>query len=181
MTNKLMMQEAIQESNETFFTPLGIEVVLLKDAQQHIPQLAQWIYDEWRFYDAALTKDRIVAGLTSRLRDNGLPFTLVAMKNEKPVAMISLKDKGEPEFSELSEGNPWVGSFYVVPEERNKGIGQELLDLVTTIGSGLGYKWVYVYTSNPEKVGWYLKNGAQQLETRPFRGHKITIMSLELY
>jgi N-acetylglutamate synthase-like GNAT family acetyltransferase len=180
MQNKLMIQEVLQDSNETFFSPLSMEVVLLKDIPELIPILAQWIYDEWRFYDASLTKDKVISGLKSRLKDNGIPFTLVALKNDIPIGMISLKDKGEPEFSELAENSPWLGTLHILDEERNKGIGQELLNIATTIASQLGHEKVFVYTSNAENIGWYLKNGAQIIETRPFRGHTITIMTIPL-
>lgn len=181
MKNKIMIEEVMQESNETFFSLLGMEVILMKDAQEHIPLLAQWIYDEFRGYDLTLTKEKMIDAFSNRLRDNGLPLTLVVIKESKPIAMISLKEKGEPEFSELAEGNPWIGSLFVVPEERNKGIGQELLNMVITIGDHMGYQRAFVYTSKPEKNSWYLKNGAQQIESRPFRGHKITIFSFPLY
>jgi hypothetical protein len=44
----------------------------------------------------------------------------------------------------------------------------------------LGYQKILFYTSNPQNVRWYTERGAQVIETRPYRGHVITIMQFPL-
>jgi N-acetylglutamate synthase-like GNAT family acetyltransferase len=94
--------------------------------------------------------------------------------------MISLKKETAPELADFPENSIWMGSLQVIPQERNQGIGQELLKFSQIIAKQFGYEKLYFYTSNPTNVKWYLKRGAQVIEERPFRHHKITIMEISL-
>lgn len=176
--SNMTLRKSLQDINKKKFIPRSVILELLKDCPQTIPVLAQWIYDEWHPYDATLTKEKLLHSLSKRLNDCEIPFTLVAIKNKVPIGMITLKDKGEPEFLEFGKGFPWLGSFHVAPEERNMGLGTDLLTAVKTIAENLGHKKIFLYTSNPLNVDWYLERGASLIETRPFRGHTITLMSI---
>lgn len=156
----------------------GIE--LLKNCSHTIPILAEWIYDEWRSYDSSLTKEKLINRFHKRLNEDKLPLTLVTLKNGIPVGTVSLKEEDEAEFKNLSDGEPWLGSLQVVLEERNRGLGHELLKAAQTFAIRFGYKNIFLYTSNPANLEWYYKRGARFIETRPFRNHTITIMQIPL-
>lgn len=174
-----IITQAIQESNQKFFSQKRIQVALLKKYPQVIPILVEWIYAEWRSYDPSLNKEKLFSSFNHRLNDDRLPFTVVAIQNGNPIGTVSLKAEEDPELTGLSDGNPWLGSLQVVKEEQHKGIGQELLKLVLNIASELGYHQLFLYTSNPENVGWYCKRGATLVEKRLFRDHMITVMQTD--
>lgn len=172
-----IIRDTLKEINEKVFFPQSIRLELLKEYPGTIPILAQWMYDEWHSYDATLTKERLVDSFKNRLNNNKMPFTLVALRNSEPIGIISLIEKGEPEFIEFINTSPWI-SLQVPSKERNKGLEQELLSAANTIAARLGYEKLFVYTSHPDKVEWFIKNGAQLIEQRPFRGHTITMMEI---
>lgn len=159
---------------------MDIQIEFLKNCSYTIPTLVEWVYDEWQAYDSSLTKEKLITGFHKRLNDDRIPFTLVALRKEIPLGTISLKEQDEPEFAAISQGNPWLGSFQVTQEERNKGLGQKLLQAAKTFAKDLGYKNIFLYTSNPANLDWYRRRGACFIETRPFRNHIITIMQITL-
>jgi hypothetical protein len=59
----------IRETLQTFFAP-GYRVEFLKNCEGVIPALAQWMFEEWRAYDASLTKERLITSFKNRLNDD---------------------------------------------------------------------------------------------------------------
>lgn len=175
-----MIQHILEQANQEFFFSHFLRLDLLKNCPQVIPTLAQWLYEKWHPYDISLTKEKLIYSFTTRLNDDRIPITFVALKNDKPVGVISLKKETAPEFSDFSKNLVWMGSLHVPPEERKQGLGQELLKCAATIAGSLGYEKLYFYTSNRTNVKWYLKRGAQVVEERPFRNHTVTIMYISL-
>lgn len=179
-TVSVIIREVIEEVNKNIFFPELIRFEVLNDNPSLIPLLAQWQYNDWHSYDVSLTLEKLINGFKNQSIENGPSFTIVALKEGKPIGSISLDQEGEVEFADLWGKGPWLGSFHVIPEERNKGLGQELGKIVLTIAMRLGYTQVNFFTSNFSNVDKYLKKGAQIVETRPFRGHIITIMKITL-
>ncbi len=175
-----MIQQVLQEENKTFFFPRAMRLDLLKNCLQAIPTLAQWIYDEWHHYDASLTKERLLHSFATRLNSDEIPITFIVLKKDMPIGVISIKKETAPEFSDFPENSIWMGTLYVIPEERNQGVDQELLKVSQIVASQLGYEKLHLYISNPTYLNWYLQRGAQVIEERPFRNHTITIMEFPL-
>jgi GNAT superfamily N-acetyltransferase len=175
-----MIQESLQEENKDFFFPRCMQLSLLKNCPHVIPTLAQWLYEEWYPYDNSLTKEELIHSFTTRLNNDNIPITFVALKDDMPVGVISLKKQLDPVFLDFPDNSIWMGSLQVIPEERNQGLGQELLKFAKTIAKQLGYEKLYFYTSNPANIKWYLKQSAHVIEERLFRHHKITIMEIFL-
>jgi len=169
------MKEILIEANKA----LPYQMMFLKDCPEAIPTIAQWVYDEWSAFDKSLTKDRLVKSLEGRLNDDRIPFTLVAFKDKRPVGVITLKEEKNPEFSDFPKELLWMGTLYVVPDERKNGLGQALLEWSSLMAMKMGYEWLYLYISNPEYVSWYTQRGAEVIQERPFRDHKIAIMRFD--
>lgn len=169
------MKEVLIEANKA----LPYQMMFLKDCPEAIPTIAQWVYDEWSSFDKSLTKDRLVKSLEGRLNDDRIPFTLVAYKEKRPVGVITLKEEKNPEFSDFPKDLLWMGTLYVVPDERKNGLGQALLEWSSLMAMKLGYEWLYLYISNPEYVSWYTQRGAEVIQERTFRDHKIAIMRFD--
>lgn len=169
------MKEVLNEANKS----LAYQLMFLKDCPEAIPTIAQWVYDEWSSFDKSLTKDRLVKSLEGRLNDDKIPFTLVAFKEKRPVGVITLKEERNPEFADFPKELLWMGTLYVVPDERKNGLGQALLEWSSLMAMKMGYEWLYLYISNPEHVPWYTLRGAEVIQERPFRDHKIAIMRFD--
>lgn len=180
MDNALMIQKAIQRENEEFFFLKSMRLDFLKNCPEVIPTLAQWLYKQWHTYDTSLTEEKLVSAFKTRLNTDSIPITFVVFKDGLPTGTISLKKETDPEFVDFPKNLVWMGGFLVASEERNQGLGQELLRFSQKIAKQLGYQKLYFYTSNPANVPWYLKRGAQVLQERPFRNHKVTIMEISL-
>lgn len=74
-----------------------------------------------------------------------------------------------------------MGNLQVIPEERNQGIGEELLKFVGNVAKCLGQERLYFYTSNFSNVEWYAKRGASIVDKRVVDAHLITIMQIMLF
>lgn len=178
--NALIIRQTIQELNETVFASRSIRIELLKNCPEFVPVLADWEYEAWHSYNHSLERGKILESFNSRLNDDKVPFTIVALKETTLVGVISLEDHSESELSDLQDGNPWLESFHVLPAERNKGLGEELLKAAATIAKRLGYQRIHFYTSVRKNVPWYVKRGSEVVETRPYHDHVITVMKLPL-
>ncbi|MDB6081826.1 MAG: acetyltransferase [Chlamydiia bacterium] len=174
-----MIQQSLQEANKNFFLPRSMQLDVLKNCPHVIPILAEWLYDEWHSYDSSLTKEKLIHSFKARVTSENIPITFVALKDNKPIGVISLKRQTDPIFRDFPEDAVWVGGLQVIPKERNQGVGQELLKFAQTIARQFGYETLYFYTSNPTNVRWYLKRGAQVIDNRPFRQHTITVMKID--
>lgn len=173
-----IIEDVMQEKNDHFFLDHSMQVATLKNYPETIPILVDWMYQKWHPYDRFLTKEKLSRSFRSRLHDDRLPMTFVVLKNNQPIAMISLKQGTSPECSDASKKAIWGGSFLVVPEERGKGIGIELGKLAISVAKKFGYECLYFYTSDTEMVPWYVEKGACILEKKPFRDHEITVMKI---
>jgi GNAT superfamily N-acetyltransferase len=171
------IQEALQEANKN---GSSVNLILLKDYPALIPILAQWQYDDWHPYDASVTVEKYMQEFEKQLTASEIPLMIVAIKDGAPVGSIALYKEGEPEFSDLFDGSPWVDAFHVVPAERNQGLGQELVNAATAIAKRLGYRQLNFYTSVLANVGRYVNKGAEIVETRAYRGHTVTLIKLVL-
>lgn len=152
----------------------AIKIDYLKNHQQTIPTLAQWVYDEWHSYDGSLTKEQCERAFLRRLNDDKLPIAFVALKDNAPVGVVSLKDKSDPELSEFPKNSLWLGSLIAKVE----GVDEELLKTVSAMGKRLKFEEMYFYLSNPDLVPWYVERGAEVVDKRSLRNHKVTILKM---
>ena len=174
-----IIQQAIIEANKQIFLPKGVQVKLLRECPFAMPALIDWLYEDWHTYDTTLTKERLAKGLEAQAQAVGVPFTLIALRDQTPIGAISLKSEGPAELADFK--GPWPGSFHVIPEERIRRIGWHLGKLLLETAKRLGYTEVNFYTSNPRNVERYKKVfGAQVIDMRPFRGHSVSILKLDL-
>lgn len=174
-----IIRAALQEANgSAFFQTKGIYVGTTKDYPQTVEELAEWQYNDWHGYNASLTKEALREDFEKELQSESLPFTLVAIKNGKPIASIGLSTQAEPELVDFP--GPWPGSFHVVASERHQGIGKALGKILLTVAKSLGYKQVTFFTSNPQNVPMYVGIGATIVATKPFHDHMVTVMQLDL-
>ncbi len=175
----LLIWQKLEQEDKDFFSSRSMRIDLLKNCPQVIPVLVQWVYEEWHSYDSSLTKEKLTQSFHKRLNDDKIPLTFIVLKEDKPIGMISLKERPH-DFLDFPEDSLWMGSLHVNLEERNQGLGRELLRFASTVAGSFGYEKMHFYTSNFDNVRWYLNNGAYIVQKRFFRGHPITIMKISV-
>jgi len=173
MTHQEIIAEELEKASDE-----NIQYQLLKASPQIIPALADWVYADWYTYDPSLTKEKLIQGFLGRLHDDKLPLALVALHDNHPIGVLSLKATEDPELAPLSQGNPWLGSHHVLSSYANQGIEKQLLQLAKNIAERLGHRHLFVYTSSPTQRDTYLAQGSHLIEQRPFRDHPVWIFKL---
>lgn len=151
-----------------------IHIDYLKNHSHHIPLLAQWAFGAWGRYNQNSSLERITKRFHEHLNDHSLPLTLIALDNETPVGMCSLRitDGIRPELT------PWLGSLYVDEPYRKRGIGLQLIKTIIHKLQVMGYKGLNLLAHDSALVRWYEKLGWTLVETDQLNGHPVSIMKL---
>src|SRR5687768_17545936 len=125
---------------------------LLSDCKQHIPCLANLWYDELgRHWNSEATVAGAEANLLKHLNTESLPLTVVAIQEDKPVGMASLRE---------SDGlslplTPWLGSLVVDPAFRGCGIGEALVRQIQKKAIAFGHERLYLFAFDRTISEWY--------------------------
>jgi hypothetical protein len=87
------------------------KISYLQEFPHHIDICARWAFTTWGHYNQNASLERSVTNFTQHLQRDALPLTLLALDQEKPIAMASLRatDGIRPHLQ------PWLGSLYVPP------------------------------------------------------------------
>ena len=90
---------------------------------------------------------------------DGLPQTWIAVMDGKPAGMVRLKADDHPDRIDLS---PWLGTLFVHPYYRNKGLGRTLVQTVCGEAREIfGFKSLYLYT--PDAENFYMQMGWRKI------------------
>lgn len=154
-----------------------ITIKLLSDCQQHIPYLAQlWFEEISQHWVLNASVERAYNLLLKHANSNALPMTFVACVNDKPVGMASLRENDgiRPDCT------PWLGSLIVDPAFRQKGIGEQLIDVVKQQAKLLCHTRLYLLAFDPSIPAWYSRLGWLPMGTDQLFGHSVAVMSIKL-
>jgi len=111
----------------------------LGECPGYAPVLAYWSYNLW-YRSRPIGYDLIIKAYRQRAAGAGVPAAFVAIEEDMPVGMVSLKNDDLWSRKDL---NPWLASLYVVPEFRRRGIAEALVGAVIEKARGLGYPELY--------------------------------------
>lgn len=176
---------------------MNIEIILLadlpeKDCEQAVNVLAIWNFNEWHKYDNTVTIEGSRQNFIKRsLNKDNLPLTLIAIDKDfvkiedSVVGMVTLK-KSIP-VPGYDDKTPWLGSLLVLENYRNNGIGTKLVNHANRLAIHLGFKEIFLFTSNSfipswyssENRGWEILNKDTYPKEDP-KEHQITIMKKKL-
>ncbi len=139
-----------------------------------VPQLAGWhvaafsdVLANWRVAEAAFE-------LRGHAARRALPTTLVALDEDAPLGSVSLLDSDEPAPDALA---PWLGTLYVRPEARGRGVGAALVGAAVDEARRLGLPRLHLWT--PHHAGFYQRLGWASLGARQFGGVDCTLMRID--
>lgn len=90
------------------------------------PICAYWSFATW-YTKRSIPFSAVMNEYRKRSDMDEYPYTFIAISNELPVGMVSVK---ESELSRREEISPWLSALYVAPEFRETGIGDRLIRTV---------------------------------------------------
>ena len=154
-----------------------ITITLLADCREHIPYLANLWYEQIsKHWVPNSSVESAKQKLTHHANHEKLPITFVAIINNHPVGMASLRENDGIK-SELA---PWLGSLIVDPTYRNQKIGEKLIDFVKISASDLKYSKLYLLAFDQTIPIWYENLGFKIIGTDQLFNHPVTVMEISL-
>jgi GNAT superfamily N-acetyltransferase len=122
-------------------------ITLLKNHPEYAPILAFWAYREW-YITRSIPFALVIKAYKERINSDKIPITWIAIEDDIPAGMVSLK---ENDLWSRKDLNPWLASLFVLPEYRNRGIGNLLIRQVIEKTKMLKYPSLYLFT-NSDKI-----------------------------
>jgi GNAT superfamily N-acetyltransferase len=149
-----------------------MKIVYLKDHPAFVPQLANWSFTTWGHYNPGGSVLKAQQKWMTHLNDNSLPLTLLALDEDKPIGMCSLRvnDGIRPSLS------PWLGSLFVVPEYRGQGIGEKLIEATIQKTKSMGYANLFLLAFDSTLPTWYQKLGWTFIGMDELHGYPVSVM-----
>ena len=151
------------------------QISYLIDHPEHIPQLAQWMFEEWKSILIGETLETRTEKFKTHLNRNKLPIAWVAHAEGQPLGTAALRVHDLPGREDLS---PWLGGVFVGPDCRGQGIGTALCATVENAARSLGIQTLYLFTL--DKQAWYSRLGWTLFDPCIFHGRRDDIMSKQL-
>lgn len=140
-----------------------------------IPVLASWVYGYWGKMYRMKSVEEQIAKISGRISTDRFPLAFVALADSVPVGTASLKIREMTTHKHLYH---WLGTVYVVPEYRSRGIGSTLIKRAEAKAKELGVKTLYLHT--PDKERFYLSRGWETIERPVYFDMPVVIMKKEM-
>jgi GNAT superfamily N-acetyltransferase len=155
----------------------AIEVKLLADCQEFIPQLAVlWYEGISKHWVPTASVVRAQENLKKHLNRDSFPLTFVAIYQGQPVGMASLRDND----GIRDDLTPWLGSLVVLPDYQSYGIGKLLIDRIKECANTAGFKKLYLLAFDSAIPTWYTQLGWQEIGDDHLFGHPVAVMSIDM-
>jgi N-acetylglutamate synthase-like GNAT family acetyltransferase len=132
----------------------GVRISYLLEYPQHIPQLAQWLFEEWDVILGEKTPEARVKKLNAHMNRDQLPIAWVAHANGQLLGTASLRVHDLEGREDLT---PWLGGVFVGAQFRRRGIGAALCAAVEEATRTRGIQTLYLFTL--DKQAWYSRMG----------------------
>ena len=147
-----------------------MEIKHLPEDPALVRRIAEWHDAEWSHLSGRTVEDRI-----AEFSEHGtdIPLTLVAWLDGAPVGTVSLLVRDMDVHQELT---PWLGSVFVLPEHRSRGIGTRLVGRAVEEAQRLGVATLYLFTE--DRAGFYAAMGWEAMHSFLYHGETVTLMRL---
>ena len=140
--------------SRTFHRYGGVQISYLVEHPEYVPQLAQWLFEEWDAILGEQTPEARIKKLNTHMNRDKLPIAWVAHTNERVLGTAALRMHDLEGREDLT---PWLGGVFVGPQFRRRGIGATLCATVEDAARSRGIKTLYLFTL--DKQAWYSRLG----------------------
>jgi len=156
---------------------LKLEIKLLADCPEYIPQLAQlWFNEIGKQWIPNASVERAMETYKTHLNHESMPLTFVAIVDNNPVAMTSLREND----GIREDLTPWLGSLIVHPYFRRQRVGERLIDLTKERARAMGYEKLFLLALDPSIPNWYTRLGWLYIDTDKLYHHPVTVMEINV-
>jgi|SRR5262249_33099102 len=101
----------------------GVRISYLIENPEYVPQLAQWLFEQWDFILGEKNPETRIEELTAHMNRDELPIAWVARKGQL-FGTATLRVVDGPEGRE--DLTPWLSRVIVGPHFRRRGIGRTM-------------------------------------------------------
>jgi N-acetylglutamate synthase-like GNAT family acetyltransferase len=131
-----------------------VRISYLSEHPEYIPQLAQWLFEQWRSILHEDTLETRIKKLKAHMNRDKLPIAWVAHADGEPLGTAALRVHDLEGREDLT---PWLGGVFVGPHFRRRGIGEALCAAVEDGARSLGIETLYLFTLDHQ--AWYCRLG----------------------
>ena len=153
-----------------------MKIAYLADHEELVPILASWAFSTWGCYNPSYTLEKRIESFNQHRQKDQIPLALVALSDDgTPMGMASLR----PNDGIRDDLTPWLGSVFVEPRFRNRGIAASLVREIHRVSSELGFETIYLLTYEPTLPAWYARLGWDDFGEDACHGNQVNVMRLE--
>ena len=150
-----------------------INIQLLKSTPESLPRLAEiWYEGLGKIWNPDASIDGCIERYGNHANDKKLPITFVALDNNKPIGMCSLREDDGIGTNYV----PWLGSLVVDPSYQRRGVAKLLIDSVKEKACELGFTQLYLFTLDSKLNDYYNRLGWNIIGTDQYKTHPVTVM-----
>lgn len=153
---------------------VSIDITDLRSAPQHIPQLAGWHHEQWAELNPGRTLTQRIVDMQAYLGESFVPSTYIAHVDGVLAGSAAIIDCDMDTRADLT---PWLASVFVSPPFRRQGVGTRLVRHVMDQARQADVATLYLFT--PDQAAFYQRLGWQTLSRDVYRGHQVTLMSVD--
>lgn len=135
----------------------GLRIEPLALHPEVLPVLRAWFESEWPSYYGAAGRGSAQRDLEAYASGAGLPFGVVAFRDNSVCGVAALKADSILSHAHLS---PWAAAGVVRRDLRGRGVGHQLVLALEREARAMGFSRIYCGTSTAERLlqraGWRL-------------------------
>lgn len=128
----------------------GFRISYLSEYPEYIPQLAQWLFEQWGSILDEKTPAIRIKKLKTHMNRDRLPIAWVAHANGQLLGTAALRVHDLEGREDLT---PWLGGVFVGSQFRRRGIGEALCATVENAARLRRVQTLYLFTL--DKQVWY--------------------------
>jgi N-acetylglutamate synthase-like GNAT family acetyltransferase len=132
----------------------GVRINYLVEHPEYVPQLAQWLFEEWGAILGERTLEARIKKLKAHMNRDKLPIAWVAHASGQLLGTAALRVHDLESREDLT---PWLGGVFVGAPFRRRGIGAALCAKVEDEARSRGTQTLYLFTL--DKQAWYSRLG----------------------
>jgi predicted N-acetyltransferase YhbS len=132
----------------------GVRISYLIEHPEYIPQLAQWLFEQWDSILGEETPEARIKKLKAHMNRDKLPIAWVAYANGQLLGTAALRVHDLEGHEDLT---PWLGGVFVGSQFRRRGLGAALCATVEDAACLRGIETLYLFTL--DKQAWYSRLG----------------------